>query len=538
MSDIKRTVTLSPAKRGRNSPPFGGSFIPRLILLFTAWLFTACGAADHSPPGAPPIAREGEVKDLDGYVQKVQRDWKVPGMAVALVSGDRVLMANGYGVLRRDRPERINADTVFQVASITKPFVALLSALLAAEGRWSLDDRVETHLSTFRRAAAYETRETRIRDLLSHRTGLATFEGDLLWLYSDVDETAILSRLGAFPGTRLRTRFGYSNLMYMAAGNALKSVLGRPWAGYLRQRIFEPLQMSRSVIGSGPLGTMPNVASGHAMVDGSEQPLPAYPVENVMEAAGLASSTRDLSHWLLFLVNRGQFAGRQVAPSAVLSETWTPHTIIPIEPLDPTDALATFLHAMNPGIRSAQYGLGWLVLEYRDHRVLMHGGMLPGLNSLVAFVPDSRVGIAVLTNSDKAPPAHAILFRGLDDLLGLNPVDWNGQYLGLSAPPRPSAGAPADASAQRDLIGRYVCEAYGTAEIRQDRDSLVLQLEHHPGLTCRLIVRGGDRYACSWNNPGMVGGEVVFTRTNSMVATLELDPHRYVFTRAGPARRR
>ncbi len=156
----------------------------------------------------------------------------------------------------------------------------------------------------------------------------------------------------------------------------------------------------------------------------------------------------------------------------------------------------------------------------------------------IAFVPERRVGIAVLTNGEIPPPAHAILFRGLDELLRREPIDWSAEYLAIPPPPGPPSGAPAEAGPRRDLIGRYRCEEYGSAEVRADRNRLVLQLEHHPDTTCQLVPLQGDRYAYRWSKPGIVGGEVAFTRAGSAPAGFELtfavDPHRYVFTRNAP----
>jgi CubicO group peptidase (beta-lactamase class C family) len=509
------------------------------LLSATILLIVACsGANPRSFPNDTTRERADPVA-LDQYVERVQRDWNVPGMAVAMVRGDSVVLAKGYGLRRIDGEDRVNADTVFQCASLTKPFVAVAAAALAAQGRWSLEDRVESRLPSFRMADEWVTHEFRIRDLMAHRSGFATFEGDLLWFYSDLDDAAILQHLGALrPRYGFRSRFGYCNLMFMVAARAMQSVVGVPWPDHVRRTLFEPLHMDRTVLGAAVLRRLTNVASPHAMAQGGPRPIDPYPSENLGAAGALDSSVNDLAKWLRLLVNDGRFEGRQIVPAEALHETWKPHSIIPVYPVDHSEVLAGLLSAMNPSLRSAYYGLGWALLDHRGERVIMHGGQLPGSTAALGFVP-GRGGVVVLANTEDPTAVHAVLFRALDELLGLEPIDWSAALQRATPPPplsRPS-GPAASASARSDLVGHYVSAEYGAAEVRREGDTLTLHLEHHSTMSGALVLVEGDQYSCSWSNPQMLGADLAFTRAGNAVSGFELtsdvfsDPHKYTFTR-------
>jgi len=510
------------------------------LLSATFLLIIACsGANPRSAPNDATRERADRVA-LDQYVERVQRDWNVPGMAVAMVRGDRVVLAKGYGRRRIDGGDRVDADTVFQCASLTKPFVSVAAATLAVQGRWSLEDRVESRLPSFRMADERATHEFRIRDLMAHRSGLATFEGDLLWLYSDLDDAAILQRLGALrPRYGFRSRFGYSNLMFMVAARAMQGVVGVPWPDHLRRTLFEPLHMDRTALGAAALRGLTNIASPHAMAQGRPRPIDPYPSDNAAAAAGLDSSVNDLSKWLRLLVDDGRFDGRQIVPAEALHETWKPHGIIPVHPVDHSDIIAGLLSAMDPSLRSAYYGLGWVLLDHRGERVIMHGGALPGSTAALGLVP-GRGGVVVLANTEDPTAVHVVLFRALDELLGLDPVDWSAAQQRAAPPPPPSRalGPAASASRRSDLVGHYVSAEYGAAEVRREGDTLTFHLEHHSAMSCPLVLVQSDRYSCSWSNPEMLGADLAFTRAGNAVSGFELSPdafidtHKYTFTRA------
>ena len=225
-------------------------------------------------------------------------------------------------------------------------------------------------------------------------------------------------------------------------------------------------------------------------------------------------------------------------PAEALCETWKPHSIIPVYPVDHSDLVAGLLSAMNPSLRSAYYGLGWALLDYRGERIIMQGGALPGSTATLGLVP-GRGGIVVLANTEDPTAVHVVLFRALDELLGLEPIDWSAAQQRATHPPPPirPSGPTASASGRLDLVGHYVSAEYGAAEVRREGDTLTLHLEHHSTMSGALVLVEGDRYSCSWSNPQMLGADLAFTRADNAVSGFELtpdafiDPHKYTFTR-------
>ena len=193
--------------------------------------------AQHSDRGRPtPLA------GFDAYVAKAAHDWRVPGLAVAIVHGDTVVFAKGYGVRRIGHPELVDTHTLFAVGSTTKAMTAALMGMLVDSGRVRWDDEVVAHMPEFRVADPYITREMTVRDLLTHRGGIPNT--DFLWDDTAATYQDILARLPFVrPGYSLRSQFVYQNVMYATAGHIESTLAGSSWDALLRRRILDPLGM-------------------------------------------------------------------------------------------------------------------------------------------------------------------------------------------------------------------------------------------------------------------------------------------------------
>src|SRR5688500_12799709 len=212
---------------------------------------------------------EERVREIDAYAEKAGRDWKVPGFSVAIVKDDRVVFAKGYGVRELGKAEAVDADTLFAIASNTKAFTAAALALLVDEGKVNWDDPVTKYLPGFQLSDPFVTRELTVRDLLSHRSGLATFAGDLLWYESAHSRAEILRRVRYLrPASSFRSRFGYQNILFLAAGEIVPAVTGRSWDDFIRERFFRPLGMARSNTSVKAFRPGDNVATPHNEFEG------------------------------------------------------------------------------------------------------------------------------------------------------------------------------------------------------------------------------------------------------------------------------
>jgi CubicO group peptidase (beta-lactamase class C family) len=177
-----------------------------------------------------------ELKEIDSYANTVMDTWHGPGMAIAVVKDDKVVMAKGYGVRELGKPEKVDENTLFAIASNTKAFTTASLAILVDEGKLSWNDRVSKYLPDFQ-----------MYDIVSHRVGLDTFSGDLLWYDTTYSTDEILRRVRYLkPVSSFRSRYGYQNLMFIAAGRVVEKVSGMPWADFVKTRILTPLGMSRT----------------------------------------------------------------------------------------------------------------------------------------------------------------------------------------------------------------------------------------------------------------------------------------------------
>ncbi len=346
--------------------------------------------------------------------------WETPGLSVAVVKDGKVVMAKGYGVRRLGGSAPVDAATVFATGSISKTFTAAAVAALIARDRMNWDDRVIDHLPGFRLYDPYVTREIRIRDLLCHRSGLPP--GEMLWYYSTFDRREILRRLQYLePETGFRTRFGYQNLMFVAAGEAVAAASGMSWDTFVAETFFRPLGMTSTGTSVDALGS--DAATPHDRIDGKVQPIAWLNVDNIAPAGGVNSSAADLAKWMLFRLANGVNGKDAILRPADVKEMRTPQTIIPV-----TESR----RAAIPETLFRAYGLGWFLEDYRGVRLVYHGGRIDGMSSRLTLVPEKHLGIAILTNRGRSNLPDALSYRLLDAYLGAPPRDWSADMLHLA----------------------------------------------------------------------------------------------------------
>src|SRR4029450_12945117 len=197
---------------------------------------------------------------FDAYVRSALTTWKVPGAAVAIVRNDSVIYAKGYGVREIGKPAAVDERTMFAIGSSSKAFTSAAVAMLVDSAKVSLDAPATTYLPGFQLFDNYATREITVRDLLSHRSGLA--RGELLWYGSDYDRDEILRRVRYLePTWSFRSQFGYQNIMYLAAGEVVEKTTKASWDDFIQKRIFQPLGMTSSSTSITALRGIENLAA-------------------------------------------------------------------------------------------------------------------------------------------------------------------------------------------------------------------------------------------------------------------------------------
>jgi CubicO group peptidase (beta-lactamase class C family) len=417
----------------------------------------------------PSLAQPGPLAGFDAAVAQAVRDWKTPGLAIAVVKDGAVVFAKGYGVRKLGGPEAVDERTLFAVGSTTKAMTAAALGMLVDEGKLSWDDPVTKHLPWFALDDPYVTREVRVRDLLTHRAGVPNT--DLLWYEQATPAREVIGRLRDVPlETSLRTHFTYQNVMYAAAGEVVAAVSGMPWSEFVRTRIFTPLGMTGTIATAATLDAQPNVAAPHYEIDGTVTAVRNASVDSVAPAGAVWSSVRDMAEWLRMLLAGGTAPGGQrLLSPKVVTELFTPQTMVGEDAFYPTARL-TKPHWTT-------YGLGWFQADYAGEKVDFHTGSIDGMVAIAGLIRDRGLGVFVLANLDHAELRHALMYTVFDRYLGRPSRDWSAEmralYAGLTAEAearRVKADAERVSGTSPSLpldryVGRYTSPVYGTVVV-------------------------------------------------------------------------
>ncbi len=421
---------------------------------------------------APPA----DTKALDAIVRRALTTWNVPGIAVAIVRGDEVVYLKGHGIREVGKKAPVTPDTVFPIASCSKPFTTTALAILGDEGKLDWDDRVRKHVPFFRLGDPLADREVRIRDLLCHRTGLAGHS--LLWYRSPWSQEEIVRRAGRLPLDKpFRTTFQYQSTMFTAAGFAVSSASGQPWADFVEKRMLAPLDMKNTVFTTTAALKAADLASPHHLEGGARLELrDRYPMPVPDAAGSIHSTARDLTKWLRFQMGDGTFRKKLVVSATRLAETHKPHTVMRLRPID---------REMFPDTIQISYALAWVVQDYRGHHLVSHGGAVDGFRAQFTMVPKEKLGIVLLCNLHNTQMNLALSNVLLDALLGLPPKNWHAihrtalgrQHRATLAQERAHRAARHHGTRpSRDLsayAGNYDHPAYGRVRVAIERGRLV-----------------------------------------------------------------
>jgi CubicO group peptidase (beta-lactamase class C family) len=303
--------------------------------------------------------------------------WEVPGVAIAVVREDKVVHARGYGVRGAGDVARVDAETIFPIASCTKAFTSAALARLIDNAKLQWDDPIARRLPTFQLSDAQRTSKTTVRQALAHRTGLPA--ANMLWRNGAFGSDEILARLRwlqpvAAPGEQ----FLYNNNLYLVLGRIVEQVGGRKWNDFLRNELFEPLGMKSTAADSSGVKDLKNVAAPHASDSGSVRRIQPYCPDMIAPAGGVHSNVLDMAQWLKLHLNGGLCGGRRVLSTARMEEMHTaPRQVAAETPAEPRIPRAPL----------SNYGLGWFFNDYAGRKVVEHSGTQNGFVAWVAVMP-------------------------------------------------------------------------------------------------------------------------------------------------------
>ncbi len=453
--------------------------------------------------GATYAQPSTDLRRLDSYFSEALAEWPVPGFAVAIVHDDAIVLAKGYGVRETGNPELVDEHTLFAIASNSKAFTAAALASLVDEGKLHWDDRVVEHIPSFQLYSPYVTDEMRVRDLLCHRSGLGTYSGDLVWYGTGYSRDEVLRRLRHLPPAgSFRADYGYSNVMFLAAGQLIPAVTGMSWDAYIETEFFGPLGMDRTITSVDSLLSRTNVATPHGERDGDVMAFPWYNWDNVGPAASIISSVREMATWIRLQLHRGTLEGRAYFSEEQSRTMWTPHMSFRV---------SAGAEEQYPSTHFRGYGLGWGIMDYLGRKVVSHGGAADGMYSRVVLVPEEDLGIVILTNAMTSLQT-ALSYRILDVFLGGSERHWSAEFLDIHRRGRERWAQrwtrwelervpnTTPSLALEDYSGTYGGALYGDATVTLEDGSLVLRLLPNPDLVADLSHWHHDTFLIEWRH--------------------------------------
>ncbi|QRP65187.1 serine hydrolase [Rhodanobacter sp. FDAARGOS 1247] len=496
------------------------------LALCCALLVSATAASAQSPAAqSPPPVSTGDrarpmlpaqLQDFGAYVDSARKTFDVPGIAVAIVKDGKVVMEQGFGLRQIGKPDKVDARTLFAIASNTKAFTAAALQQLADAGKLKMDDRVIDHLPWFRMSDAYVTHEMRIRDLLAHRSGLSLGAGDLLyWPPTSYSTKEVVQRLAHVPiKNGFRSGYAYDNILFAVATLVIEQASGQSYADYVREHLFQPVGMDESLVDMTYLKPGMDVAMGHAKADFKDmQPVPPMAWLNDPGAGGIYSSVHDLAKWMNVQLAGGVLpgTGSDGKPQRLFSdkahqEMWSMLTPIRVgKPSVPAMA------ALTPNFSG--YGESWFLSDYRGQKLVWHTGGWPGMVSRVTLVPGQNLGVVVLTNAESGAAFNAVTYRVLDAYL--NPdqkTDWVAVY--DSAVKKSEAKADdslAKHEAARDrhskpslalakYAGTYRDQWYGDVIVSRENGKLRLRFSKTAQLVGTMTPWQHDTFTVRWDD--------------------------------------
>ena len=447
------------------------SRLPGAVALFLcAALALPAGAAT----GAAPVGREVALERLqgfDGYMDKLLGDWNGVGFGVAVVVGDELVYAKGYGYRDYGRKLPVTSATLFPIASNTKLFTAVSAGFLVEEGQLAWDAPVRQSVPTIRFYDDELDRTVTLRDMLAHRTGVTRH--DAVWAYNGLNAETLFERLRYLePSEPLRQKFLYNNLMYAAAGHIVSLKAGKPWKQFVQEKILQPLDMRSTVFSIAEMTERPDHGVPYTeRRDSSELYQRPYYEDTggIAPAGAMISNLDDLSHWLIALMNEGRYGGRQVLPAATLRATLEPAMVRS----NADNEARGWLELLNQ-----VGGMGRRMAVYRGHMITYHGGDMPGFHPQISYLPAERIGVVAFVIGDHTQELYdPISYHVYERLLGLEPTPWSERLLqervkskatGRTARARAGEGRVRNTRPSHplaDFAGDYEHPAYGVLKI-------------------------------------------------------------------------
>ena len=380
-----------------------------LILFCLLLSFTALAQKKQAP--------DTRLDGIDAKLQAILTEWKVAGLAVAVVEKNKVVYAKGFGYRDYENKKPVTANTLFAIGSCTKAFTAGLLGILRNENKVSFDEKPSTYVPELRFFNEEMNANITVKDLMCHRTGLPRH--DYSWFYFNTDSRDSLIRRIQFqePSFGVRKQWQYNNFMFLVQGVIAEKITGERWEKNISERFFKPLGMNTSNLSIVELEKSAEPSFGY---DGGKKgdeiaKTDYYHIRGMAPAGAINSSVNEMSNWVSTWIHGGKFNGKEIIPAAYVSEAMSSQMVVN----------STLPSKEHPDLQFANYGYGWLMASYKQHYRVEHGGNINGFSASTCIFPSDSLGIIVLVNQDGSLVPSIVRNIIADRMLGLTQTDWS-----------------------------------------------------------------------------------------------------------------
>ncbi|HRO47022.1 serine hydrolase [Agriterribacter sp.] len=379
-----------------------------LLLLFSVFAFAQKNK----------IQPDKRLAGLDTALEKLLKDWKAAGFAVAVVEKNKVIYSRGFGYRDYAAKKPVTPNTLFAIGSCTKAFTASLLGMLEKDGKLSLDKKATGYLPALHFFNAGMDEKITVRDMMSHRTGLPRH--DYSWyLFPAASRDSLLQRIQyQEPNTGIREAWQYNNFMFLTQGMIAEKISGKSWEENIKEKIFTPLGMSRSNLSTNDMEKDEDASLGYGLKkDSSIKKLSYFNIDGMGPAGSINSSVTEMANWVMTWINNGQFNGKEVLPGSYIREAISAQMAMG----------GGIPEKESPDIYFSNYGLAWFLSSYRGHYRVEHGGNIDGFSASTSFFPSDSIGIIVLTNQNASAIPSAARNLIADRMLKLPYRNWSSE---------------------------------------------------------------------------------------------------------------
>ncbi len=420
------------------------------------------------------------VQALDSRADELLAKWNLQGFSIGIIKDGKVIVSGGYG--KRNDTDPVDENTLMPIGSATKSFTALILGMLVDEGKVSWDTPVINYIPSFKLYDSYVTAHVTLRDLLSHRTGVAAYDAQSIYPVPEVRSEMIPMLEYLQPQYDFRAGFKYSNQMVMLAGCVAEAVTGKSWEELVKERILTPLGMNDTVFTIAEMEENENRSLGYIATPQGNMAQPYLSLKAVNPAGGIVSNAKDMLKYVQFQLGDGSWEGKKLVEKATLDEMHKPQVLG-----------SPYLFSLDE-ITETTYGLGWFTDLYRGNRMCSHGGNTLGFSALMTLLPCENLGVIVLSNGTTNFLPNAITYQILDDYLCAEEKDWTASINAVLGPlfAGMAAGMQAKEAARvqgtspslplSQYAGVYQSEGFGTITVACGEQGLTLQWDTYQGI--------------------------------------------------------